>query len=144
MPRRERYKITPSAHLLLIDDDNKVLLTRRVNTGYMDGFYSTPAGHVEDGEFPDECMLREAKEEVNIEILDLEFLGVIYNTTGTHGTYVDFFFLATKWKNEIENLEETVCDDVTWFNLDNLPDKMAPELEAAISLYWEKRYYAKV
>ena len=43
---KERNKIIPASYAVLIKD-NKVLLVRRFNTGYEDGKYSLPAGHVE-------------------------------------------------------------------------------------------------
>ena len=37
------------AHVLLLKD-NKVFLLRRAETGYKDGYYTTPAGGIEKGE----------------------------------------------------------------------------------------------
>ena len=45
----QRFKMIGSSYLLLIEN-NKILLSRRFNTGYEDGKYSLPAGHVETGE----------------------------------------------------------------------------------------------
>ena len=45
----QRNKIAITALLLLTKDD-KILLTRRYNTGYEDGKYSLPGGHVEKGD----------------------------------------------------------------------------------------------
>ncbi|OGG14305.1 hypothetical protein A2875_01995 [Candidatus Gottesmanbacteria bacterium RIFCSPHIGHO2_01_FULL_46_14] len=46
---RDRFKMIASSYLLCIRDD-MILLSRRHNTGYEDGNYSLPAGHVEDDE----------------------------------------------------------------------------------------------
>ncbi|HEY6314153.1 MAG TPA: NUDIX domain-containing protein [Streptosporangiaceae bacterium] len=45
-----RYKVTGDVHLVLLDDDGRVLLGRRKNTGFADGCYHLPAGHLEAGE----------------------------------------------------------------------------------------------
>lgn len=58
---KERYKIIPEVFLLLIQDD-KVLLSRRFQTGYEDGNYGLPAGHGEYGETMREGTAREALE----------------------------------------------------------------------------------
>ena len=49
MPRRERFKISIAVFLFLIKD-NKILLIKRSNTGWMDGFYSVPAGSIDGSE----------------------------------------------------------------------------------------------
>ena len=42
---KERPKVIPTAYLVLTKD-NKILLSRRHNTGFQDGKYSLPAGHL--------------------------------------------------------------------------------------------------
>ena len=54
----ERFKIITAVHLILIENE-RVLLLRRYNTGYEDGNYSVPAGHVEEDEDVIKAMQRE-------------------------------------------------------------------------------------
>ena len=42
-------RLIPESNLYLLKDD-RILLIRRVNTGYQDGQYAPVAGHVEKGE----------------------------------------------------------------------------------------------
>ena len=62
----KRNKAVPASYLVL-KKDGKILLTRRQGSGYYDGWYGLPAGHVEAGELPTECLIREAKEEIDVE-----------------------------------------------------------------------------
>ena len=62
-----RNKAVPAVYILL-EQGGKVLLGRRCNTGYQDGNYQVPAGHVEEGELPTEAIIRETKEEVNVDL----------------------------------------------------------------------------
>lgn len=64
MPK-ERFKIVPSVYLILMKD-NKILFSRRYNTGYFDGYYSFPAGHLDGGETLKQAMVRETEEEIGI------------------------------------------------------------------------------
>lgn len=49
---------------LIINKNDEILLLKRKNTGYYDGGYSLPAGHVEDGEFASIAIVKEMKEEL--------------------------------------------------------------------------------
>ena len=62
-----------AVHLLIIQGDD-VLLLRRFNTGWADGYYSLVAGHVEHGETATQAIVREAKEEIDIEILQANLM----------------------------------------------------------------------
>ncbi|MDR1236551.1 MAG: NUDIX domain-containing protein [Holosporaceae bacterium] len=59
---------------LLLKRDDEILLLLRQNTGYQDGNWSVVAGHVEEGEGIIDALVREAKEEADIDITgnDLE------------------------------------------------------------------------
>lgn len=60
--QNKRFKLIPSVYLILRQDD-KVLLSRRANTGYQDGNYSLIAGHLDEDEIGTVAMTREAREE---------------------------------------------------------------------------------
>ena len=107
-------------HLLLVKD-NKVLLLRRFNTGYEDGNYSVVAGHVDSDEDLKTAMIREAKEEAGIEITpnNINFASVMHRKSDDER--IDFFFIADSWEGEITNMEPQKCDDLSWFDINNLP-----------------------
>lgn len=133
----DRFKAVPAVYLLLIKD-NKILLTRRQNTGFMDGYYMVPSGHVEEGEFPTNAMIREAKEEVGIDIQssNLEFVHFLYRQkTDPTGERVDIFFVCKKWSDDIKNMEPDKCDEVGFYDMDNLPEKTVPYLKAVLKNY---------
>ena len=50
----------------LIDPDGRVLLAQRPEGKAMAGFWEFPGGKVEDGERPEESLIRELKEELGI------------------------------------------------------------------------------
>jgi 8-oxo-dGTP diphosphatase len=119
---------------VLLRRGNQTLLLKRQNTGYEDGNYGLPAGHIEFGETVKSAAVREAYEEtgVNIEEADLEVIGVMHRPKDV--TYVDFFLICHKWSGEISNREPEKCSELMWTELDDLPPNMVPYVEIGISL----------
>jgi len=130
----ERFKLTSAVHLFLIRD-GKVLLLRRFNTGYEDGKYSVIAGHLEGDEEIRTAAIREAQEEVGIEIspVDLEVVGVMHRKSTDER--IDFFLAAISWSGEITNKERDRCDQLAWFDLDELPENVIPYVGRALDIY---------
>ncbi len=60
-----RTKFPVTVHLLFFRG-NQILLARRLNTGYRDGEYSVPAGHLDGNETVIAAGIREAKEEIGV------------------------------------------------------------------------------
>ena len=123
-----------AVHLLLVRDE-RILLLRRFNTGYEDGNYSLVAGHLDGGEQIKTAMVREAREEAGIEISpsDLSVVGVMHLMTDKE--YVSFFLHASDWSGQVINFEPHKCDDLSWFDIDNLPGNTIPYIQRAIGNY---------
>ena len=54
--------------LALINDADEILLSKRPENKHLGGFWEFPGGKVETGEIPKIALIREIKEELNIEI----------------------------------------------------------------------------
>jgi 8-oxo-dGTP pyrophosphatase MutT (NUDIX family) len=131
---KDKLKLIPASYLFL-EKDGKYLFMRRAKTGYQDGNYQVPAGHVEENESPSEAMVREAKEEIGIDLNpdDLEFVQVAYRMNQERtGFRADFFFKASIWKGEIINAEPNKCDDLQWFASDGLPENVVPLMRSVL------------
>jgi 8-oxo-dGTP diphosphatase len=142
---KERFKIVPASHLFLVQD-GKILLSRRYQTGWMDGSYSVPAGHIDGDETARAAGAREGLEEAGIVIAqsDLQLAHVMHrNTADTNNERVDFFFVAKQWQGELKNAEPEKCDDLSWFALSQLPDSMVPYVRAAIDAYKQGIIYSE-
>jgi 8-oxo-dGTP diphosphatase len=134
-PETDRFR-PYSAVYLILKKGNKVLLLRRANTGYMDGKYSLPAGHIDAEEYATQAIIREAKEEVGISLTseDITFAHVMHRASKIEEdrTYIDFYFTASHWEGEIQNCEPDKCDDIQWFETSQLPKDIVPDVEQAI------------
>ena len=122
-----RFRLVPEVHLFLIDRYSRVLLLRRCNTGFEDGSYSVVAGHVEADEEVTSAAIREAKEEVGIEIqrADLHMVGVMHRRSDAER--VSFFLTASTWAGDVVNAEPELCDDLSWHSLESLPSNTIPK-----------------
>ena len=66
--KKDREKFLCAIYILIRNDKNEVLLQRRQGTKLWPGFLALPAGHVDEGENVYEAFVREAKEELGIEV----------------------------------------------------------------------------
>jgi len=138
----ERFKTISSSYLLLIKN-RKILLSRRYHTGYEDGKYSLPAGHVEEGETLTQAAAREVKEESGLIIKPQDFKLVHVMHRKETDIRVDFFFIAEKWSGLPVNHELHKCDDLRWFPLNKLPPNTIPYIRQAIECYLDKKSYSE-
>lgn len=137
----ERFKLKSAVYLVL-KQDNKVLLMKRAGSGYMDGFYSLPAGHLEQGETLKMAMVREAKEEINIEIdprnLHLE---LTLHRASEFGEYIDVFFSVQHYKNELRINEPDKCHDLGFFDVEKMDKPIVPYIRKVLECLDKKINY---
>jgi len=126
-----RAKFPATVHLLFFRAD-RVLLLLRCNTGYRDGEYSVPAGHLDGDETVMAAAIREAHEETGLwlEPADLVFSSVMHRNEGEER--VDFFVHVREWEGEPINTEPQKCSELTWVKVNELPDNTIPYVRRAI------------
>jgi 8-oxo-dGTP diphosphatase len=123
----QRYRSLVAVYAVVMNVQNKILLLRRANTGYRDGYYDMPAGHLEEGETLRHATLRELKEETGLQANeeDVEFIELLHRFSHDR-VYVDVFFRINKWTGEAMIKETEKCDHMDWFSLDDLPEMIVP------------------
>ncbi len=126
---RARFPIT--VHLLFFQG-NQILLLRRFNTGYRDGEYSVPAGHLDGNETVMAAAAREAGEEIGVQIEagEIAFSSVMHRNEDDER--VDFFVHVRRWHGELVNAEPDKCDELRWSALNHLPENIIPYVKKAI------------
>lgn len=138
----DRFKMIASGYLILVRN-GKILMLRRFNTGYSDGWYSLPAGHVDEGETLTQNMCREAREEVGISLVPRDITLVHIMHRKSNDIRMDFFFTTTKKGLRPKNTEPHKADDVAWFPINQLPKNTVPYIRAAIAKYRKKIFYSE-
>jgi mutator protein MutT len=128
---RERFKVVPAVYGIFLKND-QILLLRRYNTGYQDGNYSLPAGHLDGKETLKQALIREIMEEIGVIVKnqDLELIHII-NRNAKDAERIDFFFVIKNWEGEPQIMEHDKCDEMRWVLKNDLPENMAPEVKQA-------------
>ena len=115
--------------------DGHILLLLRQNTGYRDGYWTFPAGHVDSGELPSEASKREAKEETGTKVNKTTPLHIIFRRkTGEYTPYIDIYFAVETFTGEprIPEAEKVKCAEMKWFPKNNFPNNLFPGLANAL------------
>src|SRR5215470_1924553 len=121
-------------HTLLFRGD-RVLLLRRANTGYRDGWYALPGGHLERGETIVECAVRECSEETGVAIDPAHLRAAAampYLGDGQQG--IDFIMACRAFGGEPRLAEPNRFDAIGFFPIDALPDRTVPYIARAIDM----------
>ncbi len=128
--------------LLLINEKSEVLLMRRKKTSFGNGLYSLPGGKIESGETALEAARRESQEEIGIKVDKLNLVHVV-DRQGPETEFYVFVFKPLVWQGEPLNCETDKCDDVSWFSLNKLPEKIIPAHKQAIELIQKDIFYSQ-
>ena len=59
--------------------DGRVLLTRRMKGAHLEGLWEFPGGKVEDGEDPEDALVRECREECGVDVVVDDILDVTFH-----------------------------------------------------------------
>lgn len=110
------YPSLSPAVMVLIQRENEILLARSPH--YKPGIYATIAGFIDLGETAEAAVHREVKEEVGLEISNLEYFG-----TQSWPFPASFMiaFKAQYLRGDIK-VDTNELEDARWFSLNNLPE----------------------
>ncbi len=111
----------------------ELFMLRRAGTGFMDGYYVPPGGHVQAGESLTEAAARECAEETGAAPGRLRPVCVLpYRSGGHQGINMVFEGLSLTSEPAIGEPEHS--DAAGWFPLEDLPRPSAPWLADALEL----------
>ena len=142
---KKRTGASVNAYLIL-KQKGSILLQLRKNTGYCDGMWSLVAGHVEDGESATEGMIREAREEIGIDLCPAQIQVVHIMHRKTDRLNIDVFFDCQSWQGElpVQNHEPEKCEKLEFFPLSFLPSNMVDYNAKALRYILEGKFYSEL
>ncbi|MEN3533954.1 NUDIX domain-containing protein [Microbispora sp. ZYX-F-249] len=131
-----RYRPVVDVHLVLTDsgtDGGNVLLGRREGTGYADGEWQImPSGHLEDGESVVDTAVREAREELGVEVDGCEVVHVMHHRNAGGTARIGMFLVARTITGTPVNAEPHKCAELGYFPMDRLPERTVPYARAGV------------
>ncbi len=119
------FSLPIGVHLLLMKD-NKVLLSKRLNTGYADGMWSLPGGKIDGNETLIDALCREAFEEIGVMPKNATFKGMMHKIEHNNYENIATFFVVRDWSGAIDNKEPHKCSELQFFSIDELPTTISP------------------
>lgn len=131
----EGYKKAVSL-CILRNGDNYLLLKRgkeKTKKEEDSGLYIPVGGKIEPYETPEEAARREVKEETGIEVSDIIFKGILFETCKE----VDYNWINFVYTADIEYFEPCECNEgfLEWINKENILNIPTPEIDKEIYKY---------
>ena len=108
----------------LVDEDNRVLIAKRPEGRHMGGLWEFPGGKVDDGELPEDALIRELAEELGIDVTKSCLAPLSF---ASHG-YEDFhllmpLYVCRIWEGDIEPKEG---QELAWVRPNRLSEYEMP------------------
>ena len=114
--RYEHYPHLHPAVIVLVKDGDRVLLARKRE--WAPGRYALVAGFVDNGESLEGAVAREVKEEVGVDVTDIQYVG---SQNWPFPSQIMLGFVATYAGGTVA-VDQEELDDARWFPADALPD----------------------
>ena len=132
-------KIVKAGFGVMIKNGDKILLGLRsgdpTKTAFReDSTWTFPGGKMHFGEGLKQGASREVKEETDIDVDDMEIVGLM-NNINEHAHFVTVCFLVTKWHGELKTMEPDEITDWKWFDIDDLPENLYTPTKKFIQQY---------
>jgi 8-oxo-dGTP pyrophosphatase MutT (NUDIX family) len=134
-----------ASYMKLRNTQGKIAFLLRRNTSWMSGYYGLPAGKVEKGETFSAAAIREAKEEVGVNVLPtaIEHALTMHRLSDDSMEWVDMFFEVAAWEGTPFNAEPQVHGELVWLGMDELPENVVPNVRFALEQIVLGKHYCE-
>ena len=95
------------ASIALIDASNQILIAKRPNKKHLSGLWEFPGGKIEKGESPENALIREVKEELNININNKCLAPITFSEFNYEKFHLLFLlYVCRRWEGEPMSMEK--------------------------------------
>lgn len=118
----ELTKILLVAACALVDNDGRVLLAQRPEGKSMAGLWEFPGGKVEAGETPEASLIRELKEELDIDVTEACLAPFTFASHGYEKFHLLMpLYVCRRWEGDMSPLEGQVLKWVSPLRMGDYP-----------------------
>jgi 8-oxo-dGTP diphosphatase len=122
---------------VIIQRAQQVLVGRRLGDSHGHGTWQFPGGHLERGETPEACAVREAREETGLDVRVVArgpWTSDVFEQEGKH--YITVFMLAEWREGEPVVMEPEKCAEWRWVGWDDIPAPVFGPIASAKASGW--------
>ncbi len=114
--------------VIVVKDDRLLLLKRKAVHGA--GTWSTPGGHLEFGESPEACAVREVEEETGVKIVNVRFMGITNDLFAEAARHYITLWMQGQYRSGEPTIQAPYeMSAVDWFAIDALPQPLFLSLQ---------------
>lgn len=105
--------------VILRQGERVLLCHRSPSRRWYPDVWDFPGGHVEPGERPEDALRREMREELAVDLEDVDGEPVLRRTDPHEGLYLTVW-VSSSWSGPVENRQPEEHDAIGWFGKDDL------------------------
>ena len=117
----------------LVDADGRVLLCQRPQGKAMAGLWEFPGGKLEPGETPEACLIRELKEELDVEVAAACLAPFVFASHSYESFHLLMpLYLCRRWEGAPRALEHS---EIRWLRPSRLAELPMPPADEPLVAY---------
>lgn len=141
----EYFKLRAAIFPIILNDKNEILLHKRLNTGYMDNMWDLAGtGHIEKNETAKEALIRECKEELDIDV-DINSINICHTVhrvgKSDNFNYIYLYFFVKNFQGTPKIVEKNKNAQLEWYSLTDLPKNIITDRKEAIENSFNNIFY---
>ena len=114
----------------LVDVDGRVLIAKRPRGKQLEGLWEFPGGKVDEGEIPEQALIRELKEELNITVTKACLAPFVFTSHGYDSFHLLMpLYLCRRWNGVVQAKEH---EALAWVRPNQLTDYPMPPADAPL------------